>query len=271
MDLIRTATMFRIIATLSLCCLSAMAIAQSRCEEDEVLRERVLPLVMAHRGDVAVAIEHLGTGDSFCFAADFAMPTASLIKLPLMVAAYHAAEHGDLDLGKPIVLLEEDKVPGSGILTDHFSAGAILPLRDYVRLMMRDSDNTATNVVIDQVGLAATAKRMESLGLPNTKMHSKVYRGETSIDTQRSKQFGIGSTTASEMVTLLRLLSEQKLANPSNTKLMMSHLASCSDRHMLARYLKPETSSFTRLARSGTVAPTRASSKRPRASSRFVY
>lgn len=224
--------------------IAPLAVAQIPSNEDGGLRERVLPLVTAHRGQVVVAIEHLTTGDSFRFNADVVMPTASLIKLPLMVAAYHAAEYGGLDLEKPIVLLDADKVPGSGILTDHISAGAILPLRDYVRLMIRDSDNTATNVVIDQVGIAATTQRMESLQLPSTKLHSKVYRGDTSIDVQRSREFGIGSTTANEMVTLLRLLSEQKLANPSNTKQMLDHLASCTDRQMLARYLSPETKFF---------------------------
>lgn len=58
--------------------------------------------------------------------------------------------------------------------------------------------------------------------------------GDSSIDVQRSKQFRIARTTANEKVTLLRLLSEQRLASPPNTKLMMAPLASCSDRHMLA-------------------------------------
>ena len=48
------------------------------------------------------------------------MPTASLIKLPVLVAAYQLAEQGKLDLRKQVVLNEEDKVPGSGILTEHF-------------------------------------------------------------------------------------------------------------------------------------------------------
>lgn len=110
--------------------------------------------------------------------------------------------------------------------------------------MIRESDNTATNVVIDQMGIAATSQKMESLQLPNTKLHSKVYRGDTSIDVERSRQFGIGSTTANEIVTLLRMLHQQQLANASNTKRMMPHLASCTDRHMLARYLTPETQFF---------------------------
>lgn len=214
-----------------------VAHSQPPRNDDDALREAILPLATAHAGEVAIAIEHLKTSASFHYRSDQAMPTASLIKLPLMVAAYHAAARGEIDLEKNIILTKHDKVPGSGVLTEHFSDGASLALRDYVRLMIRDSDNTATNIVIDQVGLAETAQLMESLGLGNTKLHSKVYRRDTSIFPERSQRFGLGSTTADEMVNLLTLLQDQRLADQANTQLMMMHLQSCSDRSKLARYL----------------------------------
>ncbi len=222
----------------------AFASAQTSIKDDDALGDAILPLVSNHGGDVGVAIEHLVTYESFRYRADAVMPTASLIKLPLMVTVYQSVARGELDLQQPIVLRSEDKVPGSGILTDHFSDGATLPLRDYIRLMMRDSDNTATNIVIDQVGLAATAKSMESIGLTNTKLHSKVYRGDTSIFPERSKQFGIGSTTGNEMVTLLRMLYERTIGDEAATQQMLGHLASCDDRSKLARYLPAGTKLF---------------------------
>ena len=237
--------MFRLAITISLPVFSTLCVqAQPSHEDDVELREAILPLVSTHRGEVAVAIEHLNNGTSFRFRAEVAMPTASLIKLPLMVAVYHAVEQGKVDLATPISLKAEDKVPGSGILTEHFSDGAMLPLRDFVRLMIRDSDNTATNIVIDQVGLAATAELMESLGLPNTKLHSKVYRGDTSIFPERSKQFGIGSTTADEMLLLLKLLQEEQLGDKVSTEQMLQHLAACDDRSKLARDLPRDIKLF---------------------------
>jgi D-alanyl-D-alanine carboxypeptidase len=212
--------------------------------DDPALRDAIMPLVLAHRGDVAVAIEHLKTKEAFRYHADTAMPTASLIKLPLMVAVYQATARGLLDLGQHIELKAEDKVPGSGILTEHFSDGASLSLRDYIRLMIRDSDNTATNIVVDQVGLAATAELMESIGLPNTKLHSKVYRRETSIFPERSKQYGIGSTTANEMVALLRMLNQEQLGDTTSTQQMLEHMAACDDRSKLARYLPTDVKLF---------------------------
>ena len=68
--------------------------------------------------------------------------------------------------------------------------------------MIAFSDNTATNLVLDAIGIGATAATMEAMGYPNTKIHSKVFRRDTSVFPERSKKFGLGSTTAAEMIRL---------------------------------------------------------------------
>lgn len=208
---------------------------------DAELKRAIEPLVKQHSGDVAVAIQNLDTGERYHFNAQTPMPTASLIKLPILVAAYQLSDRGDLDLTKSVRLNADDKVPGSGILTEHFSSGISLPLGDYLRLMIRYSDNTATNVVADQIGLETTTKMMESLQLMHTKLHSKVYRGDTTIAPQRSRQFGIGSTTAAEMVQLLSLLQAGRLASESSTRMITEHLLQCDDDSKLAAGLPSGT------------------------------
>jgi len=207
----------------------------------ETLEERLKPLIAAHEGQVAVAVKHLATGQAFAHRADEPMPTASLIKFAVMIEAYRQAEQGQVDLAKQVVLRDEDKVPGSGILTSHFSAGAAFSLRDAVRLMIAFSDNTATNLVLDQIGLPATAKSMEELGCPNTKIHAKVFKRETSVFPERSKQFGLGSTTAGEMLRLLELLHQRKLAGPEASDTMREHLLACDDRKKFPRLLPEGT------------------------------
>ena len=202
---------------------------------DEQLKNSIDPLIKRHRGEVGLAIRNLKTGEHFEHNADAPMPTASLIKFPLLVTAYHLADAGKIDLDKRISLKESDKVPGSGELNAHFSAGTSLHLTDYLRLMIRHSDNTATNVVAEAVGLAATAKHMESLGLKETKLHSYLYRRGTSIFPKRSSEFGIGSTTANEMVDLLSKLEAGDLANSASTKAIKEHLLACADNTKLAR------------------------------------
>lgn len=206
--------------------------ARTPAQAAEPLSEKVLPLLAAHEGKVGFAVKHLKTGETFAYQADVPMPTASLIKLPIMVEAYRQADAGKVELDKKITLTQDDKVPGSGILTNHFSAGMTLPLQDAIHLMMVYSDNTATNLVLDQIGLPATNDTMVELKLPNTKIHAKVFKGSTSIFPERSKEFGLGSTTAAEMVQLLELLDQGKLASESATKAMRRHLSMCEDKRL---------------------------------------
>lgn len=210
-------------------------------QAEEKLDARLRPLIDTHKGEVAIAVKHLKTGETFAHRADEAMPTASLIKLPVMVEVYQQAHDGKLKLSDPITLKNADKVPGSGILTTHFSEGATFPLVDAVRLMIAFSDNTATNLVIDKIGLPATAARMETLGFLNTKLHSKSFKRETSVFPQRSEKFGLGSTTANEMVRLLESLHAGQLVSEDASKAMLEHLKKCDDKEKFPRFLPTGT------------------------------
>jgi D-alanyl-D-alanine carboxypeptidase (penicillin-binding protein 5/6) len=212
-----------------------------RAEEDPRLAELLKPVISSHPGTVAVAVKHLGTGASFADRADEPMPTASLIKFPVMIAAYQLAADGKINLATPIELKEDDKVPGSGILTTHFSAGARISVRDAIRLMIVYSDNTATNLVLDQIGLPATSELMTRWEFPETRLHSKVYRGDSSIAPERSKKFGLGSTTANEMIRLLTRLDRKDLISADASQQMYEHLLACDDQVRLAKFLPKGT------------------------------
>ncbi|HRX77612.1 MAG TPA: serine hydrolase [Pirellulaceae bacterium] len=195
------------------------------------------PLIKSHAGTVSVAIKNLRTGEQFLHNADTPMPTASLIKFPVMVEAYRQAESGKIDLNEMLTLAEADKVPGSGILTPHFSAGTQISLRDAIRLMIVYSDNTATNLVLERIGLKSVADAMETWRMPHTKIHAKVFRRNTSIFPERSREFGLGSTTAAETVRLYQLLHEGKLGTPAATANMLADLQACDDKTKLAARL----------------------------------
>lgn len=210
-------------------------------DEPGGLEARLRPLIEAHKGEVAVVVKHLGTGECFAYRPDEAMPTASLIKFPVMIEAYRQAAEKVVDLEAPVTLKAEDRVPGSGILTAHFSPGATFPLRDAVRLMIAFSDNTATNLVLDRIGIGATAKTMERLGYPNTKIHSKVFRRDTSVFPDRSPIYGLGSTTAAEMVRLLEALHRKELVSPEACEAMIGHLKTCDDKDKFPRFLPSGT------------------------------
>jgi beta-lactamase class A len=204
------------------------------------LESRIAPLAKAHKGKVAVAIKHLKSGVEYYLNADEVMPTASLIKLPILVETHWQASEGKIKLNTKLTLTKEDKVPGSGVLTQHFSDGATFPLRDAIQLMIAFSDNTATNMVLDQIGLPSTNARMEKLGFPNTRINAKVFKRSTSIAPERSEKFGLGSTTAREMVKLLELIDAGKVATPEACKEMVALLKKCEDKDSFRRYLPPE-------------------------------
>lgn len=201
----------------------------------------IAPLVKEHKGKVAVAVKNLETGEEYCLNADEVMPTASLIKLPVMVETYWQANEGKIKLDTMLTLKKADKVQGSGILTQHFSDGASFSLRDAVRLMIVYSDNTATNMVLDQIGLPSTNGRMEKLGLKNTKINAKVFRADTRLDQERGKKYGLGSTTAREMVRLLEMIEDGKVVTPEACKDMLDHLKRCDDKEKMTRLLPAGT------------------------------
>lgn len=218
--------------------------AASPADDQDVssgLGDIILPLVKAHQGQVAIAVKHLKTGESFAHRDDEPMPTASLIKFPVMIEAYRQAHAGKIDLDQQVRLCDDDKVPGSGILRTHFSQGATFPVRDAIRLMIAFSDNTATNLVLDQIGLAATGETMQAWGFPNTRIHAKVFRANTSIAPDRSKKLGLGSTTAAEMVRLLERLERKELVSAKASEEMLGHLLVCEDKDKFPKRLPSGT------------------------------
>jgi D-alanyl-D-alanine carboxypeptidase (penicillin-binding protein 5/6) len=216
-------------------------LAQQSGESKPKLEDALKPLIQKHRGEVGLAVKHLKTGETFEHQADKPMPTASLIKLPVMIAAYEAVDKGKLSLDEMIELKKEDKAPGSGILTSHFSPGARISLRDAIRLMIVYSDNTATNLVLDKLGLPATNECMERLGCNDTKINSKVFRRDTSIAKERSREFGLGSTSARDMVKLCEMLYGKQLVNKKACGQMLDHLFACDDKLKVPRLLPAGT------------------------------
>jgi beta-lactamase class A len=104
--------------------------------------------------------------------------------------------------------------------------------------MIAVSDNTATNLVLDKVGIVPVNKRMEEWGFPNTKINAKSFRGSTtSVDPERTKKYGLGSTTAREMTGLLEDLLVSDHVKPGPKQCILGHLRSNEDADKFPRLL----------------------------------
>lgn len=123
-------------------------------------------------GVLGYAIIDLKSGDRFDRLADEAFPTASTIKLAVLYELLKQSEEGRLDLDRPALLDRMQVVAGSGVL-QHLRAPS-LSLRDHAALMMILSDNTATNVVIDAVGIPAVNARMDALKVAPSLLRRKM-------------------------------------------------------------------------------------------------
>jgi beta-lactamase class A len=115
-------------------------------------------------GTVGVSATHVPTGAHIGVREDELFPTASVVKLPLLVALFREVNAGRIDLAQRVPYRAAQRVPGSGVLQD-LDDGIEPTIRDLATLMTVVSDNTATDLLLDRVGKAAVEENMRALGL----------------------------------------------------------------------------------------------------------
>lgn len=200
-------------------------------------------------GAIHIAARDMQTGDTLFYHADRKVKTASTIKFPMLIHVVMAVQEGRLSWDEKLVLTDAEKVDGSGILLQ-LTAGLELSLRDVCTLMTVVSDNTATNMVIERIGIEPINARMRALGLPQTTLFRKAY----SPDTPQSRRYGLGVTTAREMLRLLTLLAEGTLGSPETCADLISILAGQHYRDCIPRLLPAD---WTYAGKTGAVDPVR--------------
>jgi beta-lactamase class A len=193
-------------------------------------------LADSHRGVVGYAVRDLDRGATLSRRGAETFPTASLIKVPILVTVFDLVEQGRLHLDDELTMLAIDKVPGSGVIR-YLHDGARFTVRDAAWLMSTLSDNTATNLLLDRILIRRVWDKMEALGLKHTKVHAKVFLRASSVAMDSSVKYGLGVTTPNEMSTLFALLAEGKAVSPAADSAMIDILAHNEDRQMLVRYL----------------------------------
>ncbi|MDQ2975802.1 MAG: class A beta-lactamase-related serine hydrolase [Acidobacteriota bacterium] len=213
----------KILALLALLLAGVNAFAQTtQAAKQTVLDGRVRAEVTQFKGKVSLYAKNLDTGSVYELGGDDRVPTASTIKIAIMVEAFARVAEGKAKWTDELVLTKEKKVGGSGILAE-FADGLRLTFRDGVTLMMIMSDNTATNLVIDVLTTDAINARMESLGFKETRLMRRVFGGGESVEGKKdeNKRFGLGRTTPREMVALLEKLERGEVISPAASKEML--------------------------------------------------
>lgn len=125
---------------------------------DEVLQEA--------QGEFGVAVTQLESGETAGHQADQLFQMASVFKIPIIVTLMRDVDAGKLRLDQRVTLRYEERVPGSGVLQE-LDSGAALTVKDLAMLMTIVSDNYATDMLINLVGLENIEAHMRELGLMN--------------------------------------------------------------------------------------------------------
>ncbi len=200
------------------------------------LRYTLDSLVGAHRGQVGYIVRELDGGAELAYRAEESFPTASLIKVPILVTVFDLVRQGRLSLDERINVLPIDVVPGAGVL-QHLHAGISITVRDAAWLMITISDNTATNLLLDRIIIRRVWDKMDALGLSRTRVHSKSFLRESSVAMDSSVKYGLGVSTPREMAELFTLLSKGLAVSPSADSTMLDMLAANEDAQLLQRYV----------------------------------
>jgi beta-lactamase class A len=215
---------------------AAASPAAAQRADTAALRRALDAVADAHRGTVGYTVHNLDTGERLERRGDEPFPTASLIKVPILVTVHELVKQGKLALDDPLTVLRIDQVPGAGTL-QFMHPGIAITVGDAAWLMTTISDNTATNLLLDRIVIRRVWEKMEALGLPRTKVHSKSFLRASSVAMDSSVKYGLGVTTPNEMARLFALLADGRAVSPAADSAMLEVLAHNEDGELLQRYV----------------------------------
>lgn len=136
---------------------------------------QAIPAAIANlAGTAGIILYDQESGDEAAWNPDEVFLAASLIKLPILWHFFREAGAGRLDPDEPMTLAAADMTPGFGVLRS-LQPGLVLRLRDLASLMIVVSDNTATNLLIDRLGIEPINGAIRDLGLAQTVLMRKMY------------------------------------------------------------------------------------------------
>lgn len=162
-------------------------------------------------GVLGVAILDLSSGKKILLHADDVFPQASSIKIAVLAELYRQAQAGKLKLTDFYTVQASDLVPDSDIMGGLTPGVTRITLRDLATMMVAVSDNSATNVLIDRVGMENVNALMDSLGLAHTRLRRKM------MDLKAASEGRENISTPAEMTALLEALYRGKVLNKAMT------------------------------------------------------
>jgi len=204
---------------------SILSVAQtkhttSNTHIDKVLTKKLLSLVKDFKGEYGIYVRHLKSGKTVAINADSLFPTASMIKIPIMIGIFDKIEKGELKYDSLLMYRDSLLYPGEDIIGS-LKDSARIALSKVVMLMITTSDNTGSLWCQQLAGTGTRINElMEQYGFQHTRVNSRTPGREA----MRSV-YGWGVTTPREMAELVVKIREGKIISPWASERMYRNLA----------------------------------------------
>lgn len=184
---------------------------------DKKLQRQLETLVQGFDGDMGIYIKSLKTQKIVSINADTVFPTASIVKVPILIEIMHKINAGELSYHQSLEYNDSVKYNGDEATLASMKNKTKLELAEVIMLMLTMSDNTASLWLQALAGTGTQInKRMDALGFINTKVNSKTVGRE-----QSRSRYGWGQSTPKEMATIFEQLYLGKIIDDSASNKML--------------------------------------------------
>lgn len=190
-----------------------------------MLKNIILDYMKDKRLKYSVFIKDLTTGEVCCINEKKVVPSASIIKLFIMAKAFELVNKGELDLNQRISIDKAERVPYSIIYV--LDEKNTYTLKDLITLMIIQSDNTATNKLIEMLGIGDINRFISGLGFSDTVLERKM------MDFQARKSGRDNYTSAEDVAKLLEFMYNGELISKNYSDMMLDILKLQLDSSMM--------------------------------------
>jgi beta-lactamase class A len=183
---------------------------------DKKLLTEIENAIQGFRGDIGIYVKNLRTGKIVTINADTVFPTASIVKVPILVGIMHKIDSGELGYDSSLVYKDSLLYEGADILGSFKNNEKIL-LKKAMMLMLTTSDNTASLWLQSLAGKGSRINEiLDSLGLKDTRVNSRTTGRESN-----RLQYGWGQTTPREIGNLFEMIYRNKIYSAAACERMM--------------------------------------------------
>lgn len=183
---------------------------------DKKLQSQLREAITGFNGDIGIYVKNLRTGRSVAINADTIFPTASIVKVPILLGIMDRIKKGELNYDSSLTYKDSLLYEGEDILGSFKNSEKIL-LKKVIMLMLTTSDNTASLWLQSLAGKGIRINEiLDSIGLKDTRVNSRTPGRE-----DNRTQYGWGQTTPYEMGTIFEKIYRNEIFSPAECERMM--------------------------------------------------